>query len=451
MTQDGGPLERPKPQALPLAIPAAARPASEAVPAATSGGAKGVVVRVLVSLLVVMTVLLAGACVTIPWFVHRAVVDAAAEHGVTLTVQSVEMRMTGFSLQGIEASADAVHGVHLAAPEMDVQMNGVTPQRVTLHGAELLINGRYAAVTSEIDRFLMSEAGTPGGAWSPKSLVIEGSRVAWQGLAGDGVGIQAAGLHLEATWPEADHPAWHATSDPVTVVVPHGTLGPWRVDVERSSGAARVRVAFDPGVPDSSWLVILGDDKAIASLDLVVPRSPLARLGIPPALLGLTGDLQLAATAHYVALGARTTATCSGGVYGAKAADLPRPIDLVWEGSAAGAAGGALDVKAGRLAVGPLTGAVRGTVKPFDDGFRLDLGWSAAPVPCSAFDAPLDPTRPFDIGYELRQLAQGVGVAKVSGTVSARASLAFDSRDLAGSSVTFAPDVTCKLALFGAP
>ena len=113
-------MERPKPQALPLAIPAAARPASEAVPAATSGGAKGVVVRVLVSLLVVMTVLLAGACVTIPWFVHRAVVDAAAEHGVTLTVQSVEMRMTGFSLQGIEASADAVHGVHLAAPEMDL-------------------------------------------------------------------------------------------------------------------------------------------------------------------------------------------------------------------------------------------------------------------------------------------------------------------------------------------
>ena len=383
-----------------------------------------------------------------PWLLRRACVNAAAESGVTLTVQSVEMKLTGFALLGVEATADAVLGVRLMASSMDIQMSGLSPQRVAVTGADLTITGRWATVSSEVDRWLMSASSSSGSSWTPRQLVIDGSRVAWQGLAGDGAGIQAAGLHLDATWQD-DRPTWHATSELVTVAVPHGSLGPWRVDVDRSPGASRVRLAFDPGVPDSSWIVVLGDDKATASVDVVIPRSPIARLGIPPALLGLSGDLQIAANVHYVALGARSTASATGGIYGAKGAGLPRPIDVVWEGSATGDTGGSLDVKMARVAAGPLTGAARGTLKPFDDGFRLDLAWEAAPVPCAAFDAPLDSTRPFDIGYELRQLAQGVGIARVSGTVSARASLVFDSRDLGAAAVTFSPEVTCKIGLFG--
>jgi hypothetical protein len=448
MTTDGRSAQRAK-QALPLAIPRAA--AAHVVPAAATGGARRVVARALLALLAVLAALLGAAWVAVPWLVRRTFVDAAAERGVTVTVQSVEVKLTGFAFQGVEATVQSVHGVRLSAPEMEVQMGGVSPEKVTVRGAELLVTGRWATVTSELDHWLMSATGASGQTWTPRSLVIDGSRVAWQGLAGEAVSVSGAGLHLEATWPDGERPTWHATAEPVTVAIPHGSLGPWRLDVERSPGASRVRVAFDPGVPDSSWLVVLGDDKAVASLDLVVPRSPMARLGIPAGLLGLSDDLQLASSAHYVALGPRANATFSGGIYGAKGQGLPRPIDVVWEGSAAGETGGSLDVKGGRLAVGPLTGTVRGTLKPFDDGFRLDVAWNAGAVPCAAFDAPLDPTRPFDIGYELRQFAEGVGIAKVSGTVSAQAALAFDTRDLAGSTATFAPEVTCKVALFGTP
>lgn len=100
-----------------------------------------------------------------------------------------------------------------------------------------------------------------------------------------------------------------------------------------------------------------------------------------------------------------------------------------------------------RLAAGPLVGALAGTVKPFDDGFRVDLAWSAGPVPCAAFDAPLGEGSPFDIAYQLRKLASNV--AAVKGDVTARGSLAFDSRDLATTRVEFTPEAKCQVALFG--
>ena len=92
-------------------------------------------------------------------------------------------------------------------------------------------------------------------------------------------------------------------------------------------------------------------------------------------------------------------------------------------------------------------GSAHGTLKTFDDGFRLDLAWAAGPVPCAAFDAPLGPGEPFDIAYELRKLAESAGVARVHGDVTASATLAFDSRDLGSTAVHFVPTTNCDVAL----
>jgi hypothetical protein len=87
-------------------------------------------------------------------------------------------------------------------------------------------------------------------------------------------------------------------------------------------------------------------------------------------------------------------------------------------------------------------------LKPFDDGFRIDLAWKAGPVPCKAFDTAQPSRSPFDIGYELRKLAEATGLTKIDGEVSARGSLAFDSRDLATARLDFTPDANCQVALF---
>ncbi|HEX3343363.1 MAG TPA: hypothetical protein VHS09_02270, partial [Polyangiaceae bacterium] len=80
---------------------------------------------------------------------------------------------------------------------------------------------------------------------------------------------------------------------------------------------------------------------------------------------------------------------------------------------------------------------------------RVDLAWTASPVPCSAFEAPLGGGNPLDVAFQLRKLAEGVGLAKVAGDVGARGSLAFDSRDLGSARVDFKPEVKCQVALFG--
>jgi hypothetical protein len=92
--------------------------------------------------------------------------------------------------------------------------------------------------------------------------------------------------------------------------------------------------------------------------------------------------------------------------------------------------------------VGPLTG----TLKSFDDGFRLDLGWAAGPVPCAAFARALGLGQPFDIGYALLQLARSAHA--VDGHVSAAAMLSLDSRSLSASKLEFTPEIKCSPSFF---
>ncbi len=182
----------------------------------------------------------------------------------------------------------------------------------------------------------------------------------------------------------------------------------------------------------------------------MIPRSPPARLGLPASVLGLAGkDVQIEASIHYSDLGGdRAEASAGGGVHGIEAPGVPLPLDVTWEASAAGDPRKGLDVKKSRLAAGPLVGALTGTLRTFDDGFRIELAWSAAAVPCAAFDTPLDSAQPFDIAYQLRRLADATGITKVTGDVSARGTATFDSRDLGSTRLAFVPAVSCQVALF---
>ena len=396
-------------------------------------------------------VLVAAAVVTVmfvlPWYVRDRCIAEAAAHGITLVIDDASIDSGGFRLIGVQATAAALPGAKAVAPEIEVTTHGLSPRTLTVRRAELTLAGKWSAVDAALTAWRANPSGGQGGVWAPESLVIDESRVVWPAPFAQNARVEATNVHLDTTW-NAPAPQLHARSDNVTVTLAGGKLGPWRVDADRAAGASRVRLALDPAVPDACTVLFVRTAAGATSIDAAIPRSPVTRLGLPPPLVGLKGkSLQAELNAHYVPGGPqRADLTAKGGVYGIEAS-LPAPLDVTWDLSATGAPATGLELKKSRLSAGPLVGALTGTVKPLDDGFRVDLAWSATAVPCTAFDAPQSEGDPFDIAYQLRKLAGNVGI--VQGDVSARGTLAFDSRDLGAARVEFTPEVKCKVALFG--
>jgi hypothetical protein len=397
----------------------------------------------------------AGACAVaaaalllgLPRYVRAQCIEQARSHGITLTLDDVTVEPSRFHLTNVVMTAQDLPGARLTAPEVDVETSWLQPKKVTAKGMEVAFEGRWDAVAASFDKWGASDHGFKGSSWAALAPVItDGSRVVWKDPIGEGARVEAAGLHADVSW-RAGGTVLHASSENVTAVLPGGTFGPWRVDVDRAPGSARTCVGLDPGIPGVCTVLVVGDDEATTAVDVTLPRSPVARLGFPLQLLGVHGkDLQVDATVHYATQGAsRADATLKGGVHGIEAPPLPRAIDVSWEGAVAGDPRAGIDVKQARLAIGPLVGGVKGTFKRFDDGFRVDLAWNAGPVPCAAFDTPLAPGQPFDIAYQLRKLAESAGLTKLSGDVKASASLTFDSRDLGSTVVRFVPETTCTL------
>jgi hypothetical protein len=391
----------------------------------------------------------------LPAYVRRECVNAAAAHGIALSIDEARSDYGAFRLIGVHATAADAPNTRVEAPEVRVETKALRPRLVTVAGADVTLDGPWKNISSVLAKWLARPDEGQTDEWLINALVVDGARVIWKRSFGDDVQITASDVHLQMAWHDRD-PEVHVRSDRVIVAVPSGTLGPWRIDVDRApsasravgvprSGSSRMRVAFDPGVPEASTVLVLGNEERTTAVDVAVPRSPLDRLGIPVQLLGLRGKaLQVEVSAHYGDDGSgRAQATTKGGFYGVEAPGLPRPIDVSWEASASGAPATGLDAKNARLAVGPLAGPVTGMLKAFDDGFRLDLAWNAGQVPCHAFEVT-----PGEVPYVLRSQAKSAGATKTGGHVAARAALAFDSRDLGMTRLDFMPDAKCEITLF---
>jgi hypothetical protein len=411
--------------------------------------ARGIVLRIVATALVLGVIVTGVAYALLPRWVKAQVIEGAAQHGVTLTADDASFDGTAFRLTGLRASAADLPGASAQAPELLVETHDLKVTKLTVRGAVLAFDGPWSHVDAAIDEWRSASHGGTCTDCMPTEVVVEGSRVVWTHPLADSGGIEANDVHLGGSF-RGSGAEVHVSSSKVSLEVPGGKLGPWRVDVDRTPGASRIRVALDPAVPESSSILIVGDDERTSHVDVVFPRSPPARLGLPPAVLGLPGkDLQIEASIHYSDLGGgHAEASTTGGIHGVEAAGVPRALDVTWEASASGDPRKGMDVKRARLAAGPLVGALTGTLTTFDDGFRVELAWGASPVPCNAFEAPLDSGQPFDIAYQLRRLAEATGITKVTGTVAAHGNATFDSRDLGSTKVAFVPEVSCQVALF---
>jgi hypothetical protein len=438
-----GDPEKPLPLQFELPRPEVGAPAAPLLHVAPTVPLRALAKRALWILSAVLAAAIALFYGVLPWYIRRACVDEAEAHGLTLEIDGVEVGFRGFRLVGVRAAAVDIPQASLLARDVSVVASGLQPQNLTAHGLELSLIGDFRTIAAAVAKWRASSHGGQNGAWAPESLLVDGARVVWQRPIGENARAEAGGVHLDAVWRDRSLVV-RAGSDNVAIAVPQGTLGPWRVDVERSPGTFRVRVVLDPGVPDACTILAFGDAEAITSVDVVVPRSPLLRLGVPPQLFGIAQELQVDSTIHYARRSPhRIEVTAKGGIFGLQAQGLKTGTDILWDVVASGDPQEGADAKPAQLAVGPLVGPLRGTFRTFDDGFRLDLAWRSAALPCAALDVPVGSRQLSEIAHQFRKLAEAASAARLSGTVAASGTLAFDSRDLAATTLTFIPEVKC--------
>jgi len=399
--------------------------------------------RVVWTLISVLVVAIALFYVVLPWYIRRSCIDEAGTHGVELEIDRLEVGLRGFRLVGVRAAAVEVPQASLVARDISVVTSGLQVQTIAARGLELSLNGDFRGIAAALAKWRASSHGGQNGAWAPESLLVDGARIVWQRPIGENVRAEAGGVHLDVAWRERSF-VLRAGSDNVAITAPQGTVGPWRVDVERSPSTSRVRIVLDPGVPDACTILAFGDAEAITSVDVVVPRSPLARLGVSPQLFGMPPELQIDSTIRYARRGPRRIElTAKGGIFGFHAQGLKTDVDVLWDVFASGDPQEGADAKPALLAVGPLVGPLRGTFKIFEDGFRADLAWRSAALPCTALDVPIASRQLPEIAHQFRKLTEAAVAARSSGTVAASGMLAFDSRDLAATTLTFTPEVKC--------
>jgi hypothetical protein len=453
VTDDTPPREAHKPLPLQLELPSRIEEPKAAVAVAPPPPrrrwtlpAPGRVRRAAIALALTSALATALVLYALPRYLRAQCIEDALRHGLVLTIEDVKLYGSGFRLLGIAASALDVPDARLVAPEVEIETSFFRPRKVTAKGAELTLQGRWSTIASALEKWGTTLQSASGVDWKSVAplFTVGNSRVVWLGPIGENARFEASGVGADVNWVHGGATV-HMASENVLLVVPAGTLGPWRLDVDRTPTSSRVCIALDPGVAGACTLLAVSDEDNLTGLDVVLPRSPLDRLGIPAALLGLHGkQLQLDTRIHYGALGAaKAEVSAKGGLHGIDVPVLPQPFDVSWELAAAGDPRTGIDLKQGRVAVGPLVGGLHGTLKKFEDGFRVDSSWQAGPVPCSAFTAPLGPGQPFDIAYQLRKLAEAAGLTKVAGNVAARAMLIIDSRDLGAIALEFTPDVHC--------
>jgi hypothetical protein len=355
----------------------------------------------------------------LPVLLRDECIEVAKEHGIDLAVERVRIVPAGLQLFGVRAVSPLLPEAVAASPEVDVETGAFRPRIVTFRKGSVAYHGPPGDLAAAIAKWRASPSGGEAGTWSPMSIVFDGTDVDWHSPGAGALHVGASDVHATFAWTSAaaDGPAdgvvpqARVRSEHVSMDLPDGDrLGPWSVDVERTRHASRTRVAFDPDVPDSSFLLIVGDGDSITAADLVVPRSPVARLGVRgPSFAGLSPETQIESSIHYATMGpTRADLSARGLLQGLRLPGLADAIDVAWEGAARGDPTSGIDVKNAHLVVGPVQGALRGTWKMIGDGVRVTLAWIAD--------------------------ARCTDDAKGGG---GNASIAFDSRDLSATRLDF--------------
>jgi hypothetical protein len=414
---------------------------------------------------------LAGSLV-IPGYAKQKAVAAAAARGISLEIGAASGGYSSIHFDQVKASLAEVPGISVRVTDIDVELSWFKPVRARVDGVDIAVDGSIASTLAELSLWYRSHRAPR----DPAAAAADGVRVevptahvVWSHAFGEDGRIEAENVSGEIGSTASPHlgDELHFLTPKLSLTYKATTLGPWRLDLEQTLDETTARVSFDPPVPDGPNALVTRMATGKTLLDVTIPRSPLYRLGLPPAALAgiKSAPEQTEIKLHY----ARTTddrvdTNLSATFFGVKAPPLAGPVDVKVTGSLAGDASAPLELQGGAVTFGPVHATLTGPVSIRPEAVTGNLVWKVTPIPCASL-LPRQQQAANDLatqlgalgagnpdlaslGLDVTSLAQAAGVARAYGSLTASGTVVFDSSDPSHTVLTVSGKNSCGISLF---
>jgi serine/threonine-protein kinase len=422
-------------------------PATKAVP--LSAGARGAGWMKLAIAATVLVLGLAGVLLLLPMIVRDRILAAAREAGVDLTIDRVGIGLGGVSVRGVTAKLQRVPGASMKAEE--IFATGFSAREVRVRGLDVALEGHASDVGPALLAFYEANRARLAGGTETRRISLVAARVSWNGVLGEGTHLDAGEVGTEFESRSVGAEDIRSNVGRFEVKTKRTVLGPWAATFERNLSASRLRILFDPPVPDGPSALLVWGKSTAPHLTVKIPRSPIARLGIRPEELGLPGDPGTEVELKLEGGQSPSTRIEGSGrldLFALRLKGLKSPIDVKVEGAASGPPGKPLELEKTTMTLGPFLANVTGTLTPTDLGFRLDAAWRTLPISCEKL-ARAEAKSMGPIAAAIQDLARTTGLARVTGTAQGSGLVKYDSKTPDQGTVTFTARDACGLSIFG--
>lgn len=423
--------------------------AKPAPPKVESGSGRKNVIRIAAAVgLVVFLVSL--VLLLLPRIVQDRIISTAREAGVELTIERVGIGMSGVALHNVTAKLVGVPGVRATAEE--IYAVGASAREVRVRGLVIDAQGNVQELGPKLlELYNARRSHFAGTSSDPRRIAIVGARLVWKDFAGEGSRFSSSDLGVELDSKGVGAEDIRASVGRFEITTKRTTLGPWAASFDRTSATSRLRLLFDPPVPDGPSALFVQGAGVAPKLTVRIPRSPLARLGIRPEEIGLPADpaseLEVKLEVGQ-APSMRIEAAGSIDLYAARLKGVKQPIDIRIEGTASGLPGKPMDFDKTSVTLGPFVALVTGAITPTDPGFRLDASWRTVPISCDKI-VKAEAAKIGPMAAALHEIAASTGVARVTGNATATGLVKYDTKTPDDATLTFTTRDTCGLSIFG--
>ncbi|HVJ93332.1 MAG TPA: hypothetical protein VM580_26205, partial [Labilithrix sp.] len=389
----------------------------------------------------------------------RAILLRAAEE-VSLDVLTAESEharklLVGLDALGYDGHLEVVTQARDAADDDPFHRRGLdSPHERHIELDDFGLEVRAQGSASDLERELttlvaQNRARFAGTATSPSHLSLVGARLVWEDGDRQRVSASDIGLEIDSRGNGVEDVRGNVGRFDITTK--NANFGPWASSFERTPQGARLRVVFDPPVPDGPSALVVWTRAMPTEVTVKIPRSPFKNLGIRPVDVGLsaseTTDVELELKGK-LADEARSEITGRGAVWGLRPKGFATAIDVHVEGGATRLPGKPFELEKTSVTLGPFAAGVTGTVTPHDLGFRLDAMFRTAPIPCERI-ARAEAKNAGPLAAALQALGQSTGIIRVIGTVNASGVVKYDTAAPGDATLTWLAKETCGVSIFG--